>query len=70
MSTVNNLTLTNQFGETSINEVVSGSAAFADKVPAKTGVQALAAIADPPTATAEDVAEAYNALLAALKVVS
>lgn len=44
--------------------------ALSNHLPAKAGVTALTPIADPSTATAEDCANAINALLAALKVVS
>lgn len=66
--TSTNLVIENQFGEQSNNKVISAEAALADKIPAKTGVQAIAALAggaDLPTTVAK-----VNAILAALKVVS
>lgn len=68
MATVNDMTLTNQFGEKSINQINSVDAAVANATPAKTGVQAIAALAtdaDLPTTVLK-----VNALIAALKVVS
>lgn len=63
--------LTNQFGEKSINIVGAGSTgepqAVVDNTPAKTGVQAIAALAldaDLPTTVLK-----VNAILAALKAV-
>lgn len=65
MGTENDVTLTNQFGEESINAVNSIGQKFSDIQPAKTGVAALSALAG--DATLADVIAGYNALLAALQ---
>ena len=64
------LILKNQFGEQSNNSVVGSLQAVSDAAPAKTGVEAVAAIATPASATAEINANKINEILAALKVVS
>ena len=64
---VNDLTIKNQYGEESICEVKSVSQEMADKTPSNSDVAGLSPIASPSTATAEDVANAYNDLLAALQ---
>lgn len=43
---------------------------LAAQLPDQAGIQALTPIASPSTATAEDVAEAVNAIIAALKDVA
>jgi hypothetical protein len=63
------INLQNQFGETSENYVIGDEQEFVDALPAKAGVEAITAIADPSTATAEDCAEKINEILAALKAV-
>lgn len=86
MSTANDLYLVNQFGEESVNQVVSVSVVVANKLPAKAGVTAITAIAtaNATTQTAgyvqadvQSIATLANAnkakineILAALKVVS
>lgn len=77
MSTQNDITLVNQFGEESINKVKSIGQTMADAQPAKTGVQAIVAIAvvdasDLPTAIALANANKakINEILAALKVIA
>lgn len=77
MSTQNDITLVNQFGEESINKVKTIGQTMADAQPAKTGVQAIVAIAtvdasDLPTAItlANDCKAKINEILAALKVIS
>lgn len=77
MSTANDITLVNQFGETSINKVKSIGQTMADAQPAKTGVQAVVAIAtidavDAPTTMAlvNECKAKINEILAALKVIS
>lgn len=77
MGTKNDMTLINQFGEESINQVITIDDSFSNKQPAKAGVTAITAIA---TADATDLATAlvlvnelkanFNSLLAALKAVS
>lgn len=62
------LVFKNEFGEQ--YESAETLEQIADTLPAKTGVQALTAIADPATATAEDCADKINEIIAALKVVS
>lgn len=82
------IVLTNQYGETSINTIIpvtddEGAIAFADALPPKTGVAALAAITTPNAATqtssyvqadaqsiatlANQLKAQYNLLLAALQ---
>jgi hypothetical protein len=51
MTTVNDMTVKNQYGETAVLDVQSGSSALADAIPAKTGITAIPAIA-----TVDDVA--------------
>lgn len=70
MGTKNDLTLINQFGEESINQVVSIDEAFSDKQPAKTSVTAVTLIPSPTIATTEDCAEKINELITALKAVN
>lgn len=62
------LVVKNEFGEQ--YESANTLQEIADELPAKTGVEALTAIADPATATAEDCANKINQVIAALKVVS
>ena len=64
------LILKNQFGEQSNNSVVGSLQAVSDAAPAKTGVEAVEAIAVPGSADAEECAIKINEILAALKVVS
>lgn len=74
MGTKNDITMTNQFGEKSINAVESIAEDFADVLPAKSEVAALEAIA---TADATDLGTAValanackakiNAIIVALK---
>lgn len=77
MSTTNDMTVTNQFGEKEILDVNSIGQAVPNLMPAKSGITAISAIA---TADATDLATAItlanankakiNAILAAMKVVS
>jgi len=45
MTTKNDIVVKNQFGEESVEAIISESVAMADKLPAKSGVQSTAAIA-------------------------
>ena len=64
------INLQNQYGEVSENYVLDDANEFVDTLPPKTGVAAIAAIADPSTADAEECANKINEILAALKDVT
>lgn len=74
MGTKNDMTITNQYGEKSINSVESISEDFAEKIPAKQAIADLTLIttpdgSDPATTQAlvNDCKAKINALITALK---